>query len=393
MNSPLSLAEWLCLIPAVSGSLFWMLCLGAAARFRRRPRAPEPAAWPPVTLIKLVCGWERDLPETLRSACRQEYPHYQVILSVHDQNDPALPLLREIQAEYGPERVTVVVGGVRLGTNGKINNLAGALPQARHEILVLSDSDVWLPPHYLKAMVAALLRPEIGYASSLYRAAGPRTVCERLMLLTWNADFLPSAVFAYETGASNFCLGASVALHCATLERIGGPAALADYLVEDYEMGRRITALGLRHALVPCVVEITLDAPNVLAWWRGQVQWDQKTRAARPWAFFATVVIRSVPFALLFLLLRRADAVGLAVFTGALAVRWATAAVWLRCVLDDGEGLRSLPWLPLRDLLGLVSWAAAQLRRTTIWRGENFVLTRGGRLRAADAGGKTPCGG
>ncbi len=393
MNSPLPVAEWLCLIPALSGSLFWMLCLGAAARFLRRPRAPEPAAWPPVTLLKLVRGWERGLEENLRSACVQDYPDYQVIFSVHGENDPALPLLGRLQAEFGPERVTVVVGSVRVGTNGKINNLAGALPHARHEILVLSDSDAYLPPRYLKAMVAALLVPDVGYASSLYRAGGVRTLSERLMLLTLDADFLPSAVFAYETGASKFCLGASVALRGATLERIGGPAALADYLVEDYEMGRRITALGLRHALVPFVVEITLDVPNFPAWWRQQVQWDQKTRAARPRAFFATVVVRSVPFALLFLLLRRADALGLAVFGAALGVRWATAALWLRWGLHDREGLRSLAWLPLRDLLGLVSWAAAQLRRTTVWRGENFVLTRDGRLQAAGAGERTPCGG
>ncbi len=393
MNSPLSWPEWLCLIPVVSGSLFWMLCLGTAARFRRRPPAPEPAAWPPVTLIKLVCGWERGLAEALRSACLQDYPDYQVVFSVHGDNDPALPLLREIQAEFGPERVSVVAGCVRVGTNGKINNLAGALPHARHEILVLSDSDVCLPPQYLKAMVAALLAPGVGYASSLYRAAGARTVAERLMLLTWNADFLPSAVFAYETGASNFCLGASVAVRSATLARIGGPAAVADYLVEDYEMGRRIAGLGLRHALVPFVVEITVDVPAFASWWRRQVQWDQKTRAARPWAFFATVVIRSVPFALLFLLLRRADAVGMAAFTAAVAVRWATAAVWLRWALNDREGLRSWHWLPLRDVLGLVSWAAAQLRRNTVWRGENFVLTRDGRLQSTGMEGKTPCGG
>jgi ceramide glucosyltransferase len=392
MNSPLSLPEWLCLIPVVSGSLFWMLCLGAAVRFRRRPRAPQPAAWPPVTLIKLVCGWERGLAEALRSACRQDYPDYQVIFSVHGENDPALPLLREIQAEFGSERVTVVAGDVRMGANGKINNLAGALPHARHQILVLSDSDVCLPPDYLRAMVAALLLPEVGYVSSLYRAGGVRTLPERLLLLTLNADFLPSAIFAYETGASNFCLGASVALRSATLERIGGPAAVANYLVEDYEMGRRIAALGLRHVLVPFVVDLTLDAPTFPGWWRRQVQWDQKTRAARPWAFFATVVIRSVPFALLFLLLRRADALGMAVFTAAVAVRWATAAVWLRWALDDREGLRSLPWLPLRDLFGLVSWAAAQLRRNTVWRGENFVVTRDGRLQPAPVADKIPCG-
>lgn len=393
MNSLLSPLQWLCLIPIAGGSLFWVLSLATLARFRRRPVAPPPPEWPPVTLIKLVCGLEKNLREHLRSACLQDYPDYQVILSVRSPKDPAMPLLREIQAEFGSERVTLAAENLRLGPNGKMNNLAGALRHARHDLLVLSDSDVLLPSGYLRAMVAPLLEAGVGYVSGLYRAVGADTLAARWMQLTLNADFLPSVVFAYETRASNFCLGASVALRRATLERIGGPAALAEYLVEDYEMGRRIAALGLRHVLVPCLVETTVELPSIRSWWHRQVQWDQKTRAARPWAFFATVLIRSVPFAVALFLLRRADLLGAAVLAVALALRWSTAAVWLRWGLHDAEGLRSLPWLPLRDLAALASWAAALLRRHTVWRGEEFLLTRDGRLEAVRTEAHSGCGG
>ncbi|MCS6952992.1 MAG: bacteriohopanetetrol glucosamine biosynthesis glycosyltransferase HpnI [Bryobacterales bacterium] len=391
MSSGLTALEWLCSVPVAAGSLFWLLSLGTLARFRRRPIAPLPAEWPPVTLIKLVCGLEKNLRDTLRSACLQNYPVYQVIFSVRSPEDPALPLLEEIQAEFGAERVTLAVENLHLGPNGKVNNLAGALPHARYEVLVLSDSDVLLPPDYLRAMVAPLLDPGVGYVSSLYRAASAETLAERWMLLTLNADFLPSVVFAYETGASHFCLGASVAVRRTTLERIGGPAALADYLVEDYEMGRRIVALGLGHVLAPCVVDTVLDLPSMGAWWRQQVQWDQKTRAARPWAFFATVVIRSVPFAVLLVVLRRADPVSAVMLAMALIVRWSVAAAWLQWGLRDREGLRALLWLPLRDVAALGSWAAALLRRKTVWRGEEFLLKRGGRLHGVRTRRQSGC--
>jgi ceramide glucosyltransferase len=327
-----------------------------------------------------VRGLEKNQEHNLRSACLQDYPEFQVIFSVQDPDDPALPLLRKIEQAFGSKRVSVVIGNRQVGPNGKINNLLGALPYAQYDILVISDSDIRLEPDYLKAIVAPLADPDVGCVCTLYKATHADRWYEKIELLTLNADFIPSVIFASVTGVSKFCLGSSLALRRSSLKEVGGLESLADYLVEDYEMGRRLWASGKTVAVVPYFVETVVDLKNISGWWDHQVSWDQKTRAAQPAGFFATLLIRSIPFALLFAASRLGDAGGLIVLGGTVGIRLATAAVILGWGLQDREGLRSLTLLPLRDLTSLISWFLAFTKKTVRWRGAELTLADGGRL-------------
>jgi len=381
----ISLIEWLCLAPILGGAVFNLLCLWTMADFRRRKR--EYLTYiPPVSILKPVYGLEKNQLENLRSTCLQNYPEYEVIFSLQRRNDPALPILEAIQREFGQERVKVVIDEQKAGPNGKINNMLGAMPHVRYEVIVISDSDVRLPSEYLQSIVAPLQDPDLGFVCTPFKAAKAQTWYEKLELLSLNADFMPSVVFARETGASLYCLGASIALRRSTLNKIGGLAPLAHYLVEDYEMGRRIAEdLGKRQDLVLPVVDTMVDLKSPSQWWKHQVYWDQNTRSARPNAFFLTLLIRSVPFALIFAILRLFDPVGLAVLGATLLVRLLTAGLIMRLGLGDREGVRALHLLPLRDIAGLVSWCLAYTWRTTTWRGSEFILTRDGRLVATQA--------
>jgi ceramide glucosyltransferase len=381
--------EWVFLVPAIGGSVYAVLCLLAVITFRmRRPKALKNSfsSWPKITVLKPVYGLEKNQLENLRSACLQDYPEFQVVFSVQELNDPAIPLLRQIQAEFGPERVTLAIENCRAGTNGKINNMIGGLKHARHDYLVISDSDVRLGQDYLKKIIAPLADPDVGCACTLYKAACADTWFEKLELLTLNADWMANAVFANVTGVAKFCFGASAALRRSTLDEIGGLESLADYLVEDYEMGRRIWDSGKKVTIVPYLIDTVVDLKSPSEWWGHQVYWDQNTRAARPVGFFATAVIRSTPFALLYALTRLGDIIGLAVLAGAIALRTATAAVVLGWGFRDREGLRSLGLLFSRDLAALFSWLLAFTKRTIVWRGAEFILTRDGRLVARGAG-------
>ena len=333
-----------------------------------------------MTILKPLCGLEKSQRMNLRSACLQDYPKYQVIFSVRNPNDPVIPLLKEIQQEFGLEKVSVVVENCQAGPNGKINNLLGALPHAHYDILVISDSDVRLRQDYLKAIIAPLAEPDVGCACTLYKATCADRWFEKMELLTFNADFIPSVIFAYVTGASHFCLGPSMALRRSTLKDIGGLEALARYLVEDYEIGRRLWISGKRVAIVRHFVEIVVDLKDPSQWWNHQIYWDQNTRAARPIGFLASILTRSVPFALFFAASRSGDAIGLMVLGGAIGLRLATAAVILRWGLRDMEGLKSIALLPLRDIAALFSWLLAFTKKTVTWRGAKFVLSRDGRL-------------
>jgi ceramide glucosyltransferase len=369
-------------LPVVGGSLYGLLCLVTLARLKasaRRYRS-EAAQWPPVSVLKPIHGLEKDLARNLRSLCGQDYPDFHVVLSVQRNDDPALAVLVEIEREFGPEKVQLVVDATQTAPNGKIRNLMGALPHARHDLLVISDSDVYTPPGYLKAIVAPLGEPGVGCACTFYKAARAESWFEALEQLTLNADFVPSLVFACVTGASRFVLGASTALSRSVLAEIGGLEALSDYLVEDFEMGRRILAAGHRVVIAPFFVDTMVDLHSPRQWWDHQVYWDQNTRSARPWGLFATVIIRSVPFALLYAAARWFDPVGLAVLAAALVVRLGTAGVFLAWGLSDWTSVRRLALLPIRDTAGLVSWLLAFVWPTVVWRGEQFTLTRDGRM-------------
>jgi ceramide glucosyltransferase len=369
----------LLLLPVAGGSFYSLLTVAALLSFSaRRAKAPELSEWPAVTLLKPIHGLDKDLEPSLRSACNLDYPAYQVLLSVQTEEDPALPLLQRLAKEFGPDRVTLVVGKSPPYPNGKIENLVGAMPHARHDVLVISDSDVTLRPDYLKTIVAPLQDASVGYVCTLYRGIRAQSLCERLELLSLH-DFTVNVAFAKTTGASDYCLGSSMAFHRNTLEAIGGFAPLGPYLVEDFEMGRRIQALGLRPALAHYTVETVIDLKSPGQWWNHQLYWDQNTRGARPIGFFATVLIKAVPFATLFAIARLFDPFSLALLGATLGLRIATAAINL-ALLHDREGLRNLAWLPLRDIAALASWAGAMRRRSVVWRGVEYDLTRDFRL-------------
>jgi ceramide glucosyltransferase len=371
-----------CLIPVIGGSVFSILSIWSMARFFKRSKSLTEKSIefkPPVTVLKPVRGLEKNLKSQLSTICTQDYPEYQVIYSVQDLEDPALPILKEIQEEIGSQLVSVVISQVEAGANGKVNNLLGAMEKARHDIIIISDSDTYLRPNYIENIVAPLSNPQVGCVCTLFKAVQAQRWFEKVELLSINTDFIPSVIFAAVTGASHACLGPSVAISRATLQELGGLESLADYLVEDYELGRRVWTSGKEIAILPYVIDVAVDLENWHDWWNHQVYWDQNTYLARPGPFIATILIRAVPFALLFATVRLADPLGLAVLATALALRLLTAAITSK-QLHDTEGLRSIHLLPLRDTLGLVFWLLSFTKRTVVWRGIEFRLTKNGKM-------------
>jgi len=362
----------LLLIPVVSACVYWIATAVVMARFFRQ-RRPDHSSWlPPVSLIKPVCGIEKNLYENLSTACRQDYPEYDVIFSVQDPADPALAVLARIRDENPSVAIRIVVDRACEGPNGRLCNILNATGKATGEVLVYSDSDMRLEPAYLRTIVAPLANPGVGVACTLYRAEGAENLYESLELLSLNTDFVPSVVFASETGAALACPGASQAIRRETLTLVGGLAPMAYSLVEDLEMGRAVVDAGLSVALVPHVAVTGVDLPRASVWWRHQVYWDQNTRVANPVGFFFTWLVRGVPFAGLYAL-SGAPASWL-VLVATLAVRLGTTVV-TSTLLGDREGIRRLWLLPLRDVAGVFVWLASLTGRKVYWRGRAFVLS------------------
>jgi len=219
----------------------------------------------------------------------------------------------------------------------------------------MSDSDVWVRPDDLQIIVAPLADPKVRGVCTLFKVTQAQRWFEQLEWLTINAAFIPNVIFAHLTGTSQCCLRPSIALRRSTLQGVGGLESQADFLLEDYELGRRIWTSGKHLAILPYFVVVAVDLQSLRQWWDHQCYWEQNPWAARPWGFFATVITRTVPFALLFAVIRLGDAVELTVLGVVVALRLATIGRLLQWGLLDRDGVRSLILLPLRDLLGLVS--------------------------------------
>ena len=362
----------LLLVPVVVSCVYWIVTSVMMARFFRR-HAPADSSWlPTVSLIKPVCGLEKSIHENLSTACRQNYPRYEVIFSVQDSADPALPFLARIRGENPTVPIQIVVDRASAGPNGKVSNLLNATGHATGRVLVYSDSDMRLEPNYLRTIVAPLANPRVGIACTVYRAEGADNLYESLELLSLNTDFVPSMVFAVETGAALACPGASQAIRRETLTLVGGLEPMAYSFVEDLELGRAVMASGLTIALVPHVAVTRVDAPRPSVWWRHQVYWDQNTRVANPVGFFFTFLVRGVPFAGLYALCGGPGS--WLVLAGTLAIRLGTTLV-SSTLLGDREGIRRLWLLPLRDGAGLLVWLASFVGRKVYWRGRVFALS------------------
>jgi ceramide glucosyltransferase len=371
-----------CGAPILGGTVFSLLCWRSVRQFVRRS-LPQNDYTPPVTVLKPVRGLEKDLKANLKTIAEQDYPLYQAIYSVQDPNDPALPLLYEIQQEIGSNRVAVVVASVMAGANGKVNNLLGAIAEARYETLVISDSDTCLRPDYLKTIVAPLADPKVGCVCTPFKLIRGDRWYEKLELLTINADFIPSVIFAEVTGASKACLGPSIAIRRSTLDELGGLASLADYLVEDFELGRRVWTNDLEMVLLPYLINAVVDLKNWQSWWSHQVYWDQNTYLARPAPFVATILVRAIPFALFLLLLQGGSLLGWGILAVTILVRYLTANRIAK-LLQDKEGQKCLYLLLIRDVIALIFWLLAFTQRTVTWRGVKFKLIENGKMVPSD---------
>lgn len=364
------------LIPVLFTGLYWVatnICLALFLKRRPVSKTSQKESWPFVSLIKPVCGLEKGLYENLATALHQDYPRYEVIYTVQNANDPALPILRRIEREALSGQVQVVVDETTVGTNGRMSNLYLGSQRAKGEVLVFSDSDMVLKSNFLKAIVAPLKEKNVGSVSVLYQMSGAANFSQHLESLFFNVDFIPSMILAYMTGAS-LCTGGSQAVRKETLEEIGGLKGIANYFSEDYELVRRIHRKGYAIRLLPFTVPMTLDLQSVRSFWRHQVYWGQSIWAAAPLRYFFTFLVRGIPFASLYGLCG-----GLfwePILLATVGLRYLTSLLNVG-LLKDRANIRNLIFLPLLDFLELGVWFVSLVKRRTSWRNKEFYVENG----------------
>lgn len=363
----------------VAGSLaYTVIALVRVAALSQRRVAPA-RALPPITVLKPVCGLEPKLYENLRSFCAQDYPEFQILFGVRDENDAAIAVIERLIREF-PERNAALVADPRvIGSNYKISNLANMMREAGHDILVIADADTRVGPRYLAEVAAAFADPRVGAVTCLYRGtpAGNR-LPDRLGAMFINEWFLPSVLVALLSEPLEYCFGATMAVRRQVLQAIGGIEALASYLADDHMLGRLVAARGYKVALARHIVEITIDEPDLKSLVLHELRWARTMRTVRPFGYAFSFLTDALPLSILVGLATGLHQGGLLLIGLAFLLRLLMHFV-VRASLGSDDFVR--PWLvPVRDLLTFAIRAASFVGRRVEWRAQTFSVQADGQM-------------
>ena len=351
-------------------------------RFARRP-AVTLDRYPPVTVLKPLHGDEPLLMDALVTFCRQDYPQVQLVFGVSHPHDPAVAVVEALRRQFPLAKMDLVVCDRQHGSNRKVSNLINMSAAARHDLLVIADSDLHVAPDYLRCVVAALAAPGVGLVTTLSIGLPAKDrLPERLAAAQITYGFLPGVLLARGLGRQD-CLGVTMAIRRETLARVGGLAALADHLADDAALGGLVRAQGLTVRLAATLPATTVAEATLTAGFEHELRWARTIRAQAPVGYAASVLQFPILLAGLACVLA-----GFAPWTELLVLlAWATRAATalridrsLRPMVGGcrhGRALRApVLLLPLREAMATAVMAASYRNRRVVWRGHAMYASR-----------------
>lgn len=384
-------------VGTLSSTVVFILAALGVIQFRRIARQEREAVarltspLPPVSVLKPVHGAEARLKENIESFFRQDYPAgFEILFAADEPDDPALPIIREICARYPHIPTQILVTGQPPWPNAPNYCFHRLTAIASHDILVTSDSDVEVSPTYLRDVVLPLLDPEVGAVTCIFRgksAGGLWAGCDAIGM---SVEFTAGVLMANLMEGMKFGLGPTIALRKDSIGRIGGYEACREYLSNDFVVGNFIYKAGFKVVLSSHVVDHISPPMTFYKMWERQLRWAMGTRYSRPKGHFGTGLTFAVPFGILGLiggLIVGMPWLGVGLLAASVLNRMAECWLVGWVAAGDPVARRSVLLYPLRDLEGFIIWCASYLSKRSLWRDNNYVLLKGGRLVARRANG------
>ncbi|MEJ0007488.1 MAG: bacteriohopanetetrol glucosamine biosynthesis glycosyltransferase HpnI [Steroidobacteraceae bacterium] len=373
----LSALGWAGVALATLAALYTLIALiGALLRPRRGTPWPAAVPLPAVTILKPLCGAEPRLYECLHSFCNQAWPHLQIVFGVRDPADPAVAVVRRLQHEFPTLDLALVQDGTHHGSNAKVSNLINIMAVAKHDFLIIVDSDIRVEPGYVQRVIAPLLDPGVGIVTCPYVGRPLPDLWSQLGAQFINGWFVPSVFVAALFGSRAFAFGATIAMRRSVLNAIGGLAAIANQLADDYRLGELTREHGLRTVLSEVVVETVVEERSLQDLLDHELRWLRTIKTVRPVGYTLAFVTFAVPVALIGVALCGGARLGLmalgitALLRLIMHLHWSPAgerSVWTRL------------WaVPLHDcaLFGVFCWAFVGQRVS--WGPASFHLAEDG---------------
>jgi ceramide glucosyltransferase len=324
---------------------------------------------PAVSILKPVYGADEAFYRAIRSHALLDAPRYEILFGVHSLDDPAVPDIRRLQHEF-PNADVRLIESRTITPNGKVGTLIDLAREAKYPVLLVNDSDIYVTPEYLRRVAAPAAESRIGLVTCLYRATASSWPA-KLEALGIATDFAPSVLVARK----EFGLGSTLCLRSDELKRIGGFESIADYIADDYQLGKRISKAGLAVYLSKYVVETHLGSGSWRDVWNHQLRWARTIRVSRPAGYLGLLLTNATVWAII------AALVGWYwTAAGLLVLRLACGLIAGICVLRDPLTARLWWLMPVRDLFGAAVWVAGLFGTKVIWRGIRIHLRRDGTI-------------
>ncbi len=383
-------------VGTISSTIVLVLSILGAVKFRRSAHqqreqfAALTTKLPPVSVLKPVHGNEARLKENLESFFRQDYPEYEILFAADEADDAALPVIREISARYPHIPCRIFITGQPLWPNAPnwcfhhLSQIAG------HDILVTSDSDVEVGPTYLREVVPPLLDPQVGAVTCAFRGKNAGGLWGALDAIGQTVEFSAGVFIANLLEGTKFGLGPTIALRKDSLAKIGGYAALREYLSNDFVTGNFIHKAGYKVVLSGEIVDHISPRMSFHRMWERQMRWAMGTRYSRPKGHMGSGLTFAVPYGILGLVaavLLGYPWLGVGLLAAALLNRMVQCWIVGWWAARDPVAPRWVLLYPLRDLHGFIVWCASYMGKRSLWRDNNYVLLKGGRLVARRANG------
>lgn len=358
---------------------------------------------PGVSILKSLKGLDPGMLDAFRGHCRQTYTgEFELLFGVSSLTDPAVAAVEQLRQEFPAIPIQLIECPQRLGTNGKVSTLVQMAAHARHDFLLINDSDITVSPHYLERVIACFdptLNPApntdidplstsgaikpVGLVTALYRGRAEQSIFSggltaHLESLGIATDFMPGVLLSRMIeGGLHYGLGSTLAVRRDALEAAGGLIGLVDQLADDYELGVRVARAGYRVEIAADVVETIVPAYG----WHGfvdhQLRWLRTVRDARPAGYAGLVFTHGFGWAVLNVIASGLSPVSLWLLALSFFLRLSLAMTVGAEVLSDRLVLPHLLLLPIRDLVAMGLWTAGFAGNTIVWRGERFVLHKG----------------
>jgi ceramide glucosyltransferase len=359
----------------------WVYCILAIAAALRHVRTPQqqgsstPAA---ISILKPLAGLDEGLEDNLRSFFEQDYPSFELLFAVRREDDPAVPVVRRLIAEYTEIPAKLILTGEPPYPHAKVYSLQRMLEESRHELIAMSDSDVRVKSDFCRSLAAEFSDQNLGLVTCPYRAVSGKAIWSRLEAVGMNTDFHAGLFTAVMMEGTKFAVGPTIVARKSVLIALGGLERVKDYLAEDYMLGRIAADLGFVVRMSPYVVEHRIGSEGMVKNFSHRLRWARSTRRSRPWGYVGQFFTHSLP-------------VG---FATALVCHelWSfmVVTVALRAVsawtVSRGILRAHIPWLllPLQDMLGFAFWVAGFFGNSISWRGQRYILNRDGTVQLAN---------